>query len=199
MTGLKRRNLKDCFCLWLYNKLWNSFDEIDTGDDRRIDRTEFKVGLHKLGIKLSPSEASDEFNKIDDGGGQILFDEFCDYCIGMLDGRSSASKSGTHRTTLSSEKNNNPAYSGGGDESIPTAGGDESAPAAQPQDPNHAAAFVSGFSMEEAKKKCAAVFDKNSIKALWNRLDCNGNNIVSLAEVDKMVCDLARQTSTMDF
>ena len=45
---------------------------------------------------------------------------------------------------------------------------------------------------DEALKKCKAVFNKRSLKELWNRLDYNGNKIVSLAEIDKMVVELSK-------
>ena len=179
--------------LWIYNKLWNAFEDMDTGNDRRIDMQEFKAGLENLGIHLSSSEAEDEFNKVDDGGGQILFDEFCTYCIGMLDGKQTTQaprpeKSGTHRTTHSRNEIN-PANDGGGDEGMP--GGDESVPVPRSErHQNHAGALTRGFSLDEAKRSCDRVFDKASIKSLWRRLDSNGNNIVSLAEIDKMVNDL---------
>ena len=54
------------------------FDNIDTGDDRRVDIEEFKAGLSSLGMELENEEAEAEFADIDkNGGGQILFDEFC--------------------------------------------------------------------------------------------------------------------------
>ena len=65
-----------------YNKLYFVFDEVDTGDDRRVDVDEFKKSLAKLGMKLSPEEAKAEFESIDlNGGGQVLFDEFCTWYL----------------------------------------------------------------------------------------------------------------------
>ena len=59
------------------------FDDIDTNDDRRISITEFKAGVPKMkeyGVNIGDPQA--EFNKIDvNGGGMILFDEFCAYAI----------------------------------------------------------------------------------------------------------------------
>ena len=64
--------------LFYFNKLFSVFDDIDTGDDRRVDFAEFKAGLSKIGQSLSDEEAKNEFAKIDkNGGGQVLFDEFC--------------------------------------------------------------------------------------------------------------------------
>mmetsp|Transcript_24241 Transcript_24241/g.52978 ORF Transcript_24241/g.52978 Transcript_24241/m.52978 type:complete len:179 (+) Transcript_24241:112-648(+) len=66
-----------------YFELYQMFDRIDTSDDRRIDPTEFKraVGMiNTWGLKISDPAA--EFKKIDkNGGGLILFDEFCDWAL----------------------------------------------------------------------------------------------------------------------
>jgi|EP00640_Fibrocapsa_japonica_P000123 Ca2+-binding EF-hand superfamily protein len=72
--------------LYMFNRLWRIFDEIDTGDDRRIDLNEFKAGMAKLGNFLEEENAATEFAKIDtNGGGQVLFDEFCAYLVEILE------------------------------------------------------------------------------------------------------------------
>jgi len=61
-----------------FNRVFVVFEAIDTGDDHRIDVGEFKKGLPMLGLHLSPHDAEATFRQIDrDGGGQILFEEFC--------------------------------------------------------------------------------------------------------------------------
>ena len=68
--------------LLFYNKLFNAFEEVDTGDDRRIDLAEFQAGLPKLGMQLAEAESQAEFESIDtNGGGQVLFDEFCEWFL----------------------------------------------------------------------------------------------------------------------
>jgi Ca2+-binding EF-hand superfamily protein len=66
-----------------YFELFVMFDRIDTGDDRRINAQEFAdaVGMLKTwGVNISSPYT--EFNNIDkNGGGQILFDEFCHWAI----------------------------------------------------------------------------------------------------------------------
>ena len=66
-----------------YFECWQMFDRIDSGDDRRIDLEEFQSSIPMIegwGLKIEDPEA--EFNKIDEnGGGQILFDEFADWAI----------------------------------------------------------------------------------------------------------------------
>ncbi len=66
-----------------YYELWVAFDRIDTGDDRRVSHSEFiaaKPMLEKWGIDMSNPEK--QWREADrDGGGQILFIEFCDWAI----------------------------------------------------------------------------------------------------------------------
>ena len=60
-----------------------AFDRIDTDDDRRVDHSEFlqaKPLLQKWGIDMSNPEK--QWRAADrDGGGKILFIEFCDWAI----------------------------------------------------------------------------------------------------------------------
>jgi len=42
----------------------------------------------------------------------------------------------------------------------------------------------------EDEMKAVGITDQNSLKSLWKRLDFNGNNIVSLAEIDKLVVEM---------
>lgn len=72
--------------LFFFSKLWSIFDDI-CEDDRRINRAEFQAGLNRLGFNLTAEDVSNAFNDMDvNEGGQILFDEFCAYCIkvGMI-------------------------------------------------------------------------------------------------------------------
>jgi Ca2+-binding EF-hand superfamily protein len=63
-----------------FNRVFSVFEAIDTGDDHRIDIGEFKRGLPMLGLQLSAHDAEETFRQIDrDGGGQILFEEFCSW------------------------------------------------------------------------------------------------------------------------
>ncbi len=67
-----------------YFEYYQAFARIDTGDDNRINVEEFKAA-HKM-IETWVGKIADpvaEFSKIDkNGGGEILFDEFCDWAIG---------------------------------------------------------------------------------------------------------------------
>ncbi len=77
-------------CLRQYYELYAMFNRIDTSDDRRIDLAEFKQSLAQLRkwkAKDVPAEDDEaaiaaEFEKMDtDGGGKILFGEFCDWAV----------------------------------------------------------------------------------------------------------------------
>jgi Ca2+-binding EF-hand superfamily protein len=64
----------------LYNKLFAVFDDIDSGDDRRVDFDEFKVAMKRLGMHMNEEKAQIEFDSADkNGGGIMLFDEFCEW------------------------------------------------------------------------------------------------------------------------
>lgn len=65
--------------LSLFSSLFSSASQ---GRDHRIDEGEFFEGIKKLQVKVSQDEARKEFGKIDtNGGGQILFDEFCRWLV----------------------------------------------------------------------------------------------------------------------
>ncbi len=80
-----QRNEFRVFLLMLrqYFDLYQHFEEIDTGDDLRIDIFEFrqsKPTLEKWGIKVDNLDVA--FAKIDvNGGGQILFGEFAEWAL----------------------------------------------------------------------------------------------------------------------
>jgi len=63
-----------------FNKLFWLFDVGD--QDRRMDFEEFKIALVNAGVKMAEGRAKQEFKKCDkDGGGKILFDEFCAWFV----------------------------------------------------------------------------------------------------------------------
>mmetsp|Transcript_38863 Transcript_38863/g.83718 ORF Transcript_38863/g.83718 Transcript_38863/m.83718 type:complete len:191 (+) Transcript_38863:122-694(+) len=66
-----------------YPQVSQMFDRIDTEGDHRINLEEFEAAIPMMetwGVAITDAEAS--FNEIDDnGGGQILFDEFADWAI----------------------------------------------------------------------------------------------------------------------
>jgi len=66
--------------LFYFNKLFWVFDQVDNDKDRRLNFQEFKQVLTVAGSPMSDGQARQEFRKVDrNGGGIILFDEFCKY------------------------------------------------------------------------------------------------------------------------
>merc|ERR1719373_487505 len=66
-----------------YIELYAAFEDIDEGEDHRIDFSEFSAGLQLLAQwGVTVENAEEEFQKIDEnGGGQILFEEFCSWAL----------------------------------------------------------------------------------------------------------------------
>jgi Ca2+-binding EF-hand superfamily protein len=66
-----------------YFEIWQMFDQVETGNDHRINLEEFKEAIPKLaewGVKVDDAET--EFKVVDaNGGGLILFDEFADWAL----------------------------------------------------------------------------------------------------------------------
>eukprot|EP00049_Salpingoeca_infusionum_P008019 m.129276 g.129276 ORF g.129276 m.129276 type:complete len:793 (+) comp13889_c0_seq4:80-2458(+) len=61
-------------------KAFTVFSEIDQGQDRRINESEFIRGQSLLGFGMSDKEAASAFKAMDrNSGGQVLFDEFCEW------------------------------------------------------------------------------------------------------------------------
>jgi len=66
--------------IFWFNRLWEIFEHVDGDHDRRVDAREFQGGMNALGLNMSPTEAQQEFAKVDtNGGGQVLFVELCAY------------------------------------------------------------------------------------------------------------------------
>ena len=68
-----------------YFELYKAYSQLDSSDDRRLSLPEFRAGLSLLsrwGVSVSEEAVEAEFAAIDtNGGGQILFDEFCDWAL----------------------------------------------------------------------------------------------------------------------
>lgn len=159
--------------IFWFNKLWKIFDHIDTGDDRRIDTNEFQQGFAQLGLHLSNEEVLTEFKNIDKNhGGQVLFVEFCAYV----------------------RKRINPDASPEFDADIVSG-----------KKCGHTVRKTHGHKVTHdhfVKEKCMRDFndlekeikclmkDNGKLRALWHRIDFNGNDIVSLAEIDKLVVEV---------
>jgi Ca2+-binding EF-hand superfamily protein len=80
---IQRREFKALLVNLIYfNRAFELFESIDTGKDRRIDFDEFFSAVGRLGLGLDRKQAQAEFLRIDsNGGGQLLFDEFCEWLV----------------------------------------------------------------------------------------------------------------------
>ena len=66
--------------IMFFDRLSDEFDAIDTNHDHRLNLQEFQAGCGKVGLELSAVEAEEAFLSMNDnGGGYILFDEFCSW------------------------------------------------------------------------------------------------------------------------
>jgi hypothetical protein len=65
-----------------FNNLWDTFDAMDENHDHRLSQEEFASGCERVGLALSSTELREEFQRCDvDGGGFVLFHEFCSWCV----------------------------------------------------------------------------------------------------------------------
>ena len=80
---VQRREFKALMVNVIYfNRAFELFDSIDTGRDQRVDFEEYFAAVGRLGLGLDRKQALDEFQRIDsNGGGQLLFDEFCEWLV----------------------------------------------------------------------------------------------------------------------
>ena len=66
-----------------YFEYWIAFDRVDSDSDRRINFNEFVAAkniIERWGINMTNPDIM--WNEIDtNGGGQVLFDEFCQWAI----------------------------------------------------------------------------------------------------------------------
>ena len=69
-----------------FNNLWEKFEDIDANGDHRLDLQEFKDAGGHLGITVANWKAEADFKAMDaNGGGYVMFDEFCRWCVGRLE------------------------------------------------------------------------------------------------------------------
>ena len=69
-----------------FNNLWDKFEDIDANGDHRLDLQEFKDAGGHLGITVADWKAEADFKAMDaNGGGYVMFDEFCRWCVGRLE------------------------------------------------------------------------------------------------------------------
>jgi Ca2+-binding EF-hand superfamily protein len=157
--------------MFWFGKLFQIFDNMN-GDDRRMDINEFKAGLSQIGVSLSDSEATDEFKKIDaNGGGQVLFVEFCAYIRHRVNPDANANfdadvMSGEHCGKVIRAHHGNKATH------------------------SHVVSKKCMKDFDDLEVQIKKIMeDHKELHKLWKCMDYNGNNICSLAEIDKMVVE----------
>ena len=152
-----------------FNNLWHKFEEIDSDHDRRLTPEEFAHGCSVIGLELSPEEATAEFGKIDtNGGGHILFGEFCTWCVKR------------HVGEEDDEVGEAPDASAAG----------PAAPEAGHKKKSHEAGAAAESKQSKSKPEPVAPLvmpDKAARGKLFHEIDVNGNGGLSLAEIDKAV------------
>jgi len=162
--------------MFWFNKLWKVYEDIDKDGDRRMSKDEFKQGMSKLGLerKLSDSEADSMWNQIDaDHGGMVLFVEFCSYVRKRV------------------HPDDNPSF-----DAAPVSG-EKAARTLQKKHGSqitqtHAVVKKNFQMFEKIEPEFQSVLkdnDQAKLKEWWQHLDFNGNNEVSLAEIDKWVVE----------
>mmetsp|Transcript_47967 Transcript_47967/g.111215 ORF Transcript_47967/g.111215 Transcript_47967/m.111215 type:complete len:482 (-) Transcript_47967:82-1527(-) len=158
--------------IFWFNKLWKVFEVVDSGADRRIDAGEFARGLSTLGLHLSQAEAQEEFERIDGNrGGQVLFVEFCAYVRERVNPDVNTK---LDADIVSGERCGKVVQTCHGSRATHT----------------HFIRRKSLAQFDELERRIKALIkDTRQLRELWGHLDFNGNNIVSLAEIDKLVVE----------
>ena len=160
-----------------YVKLYQVFDQMDVDDDKRIEFSEFVKGHELVGVKSPEAELRAEFAKIDtNGGGIILFDEFCHYMADKYGRPGKSKKSDLIQSPKPAKKE-----------------AAKKAPAAQ-QSPKPQKAQMKPAddnNSEYGEMKVSRKWTDKEVAALFARFDATNNNgLLSLAEIDKALMDL---------
>jgi Ca2+-binding EF-hand superfamily protein len=159
--------------IFWFTKLGEIFDDIDTSDDNLVDFKEFKKGLAQLNITMSEADAQKEFKSLDaDGQGTADYSEFCLWV----------------RRKVMPESNPNfdadSAHASKHAESMRKKGNDgtQACMVRKKQ-------MADFDALEQKFKKLLKDNNQTELKKMWKNLDFNGNNVVSLAEIDKWVVE----------
>ena len=160
-----------------YLELYVMFDAIDTSGDKRIEEAEFAAALglvEKWSLKVDDAAAT--FKELDaDGGGMVLFDEFAHWAIGKqldLDDDDDAEDAGAGSGLIQDILPMKQAL-------VPR--GEPAQEKAKLEVDWAAVAKKLAFGKDEESTKRR--------KTMFRQFDPNGNGLLSLAEVDKAVCE----------
>ncbi|KAH3742992.1 Flagellar calcium-binding protein TB-44A [Pelomyxa schiedti] len=136
-----------------FDNIGRMFRHLDKDVDKRVSLEEFTQAYLSLGLSAEAEPVEDLFNRIDaNGGGFILFDEFCAHMAKKLAPPP-------------------PPVHTWGDDTVPK----EKVPALSPE----ATPFVNQLALP--------TFSDERLSQLWTLADVNNNNLLSLAEIDKLI------------
>ena len=189
--------------LFFFDRLWDFFDDVDANDDRRITREELGRAVASREFTLSRGADVDAvFSDMDtDGAGMVLFDEFCVYVANKyvtseeLDAALKGTRAGGKPPRKLGKRRPKKSKTGRRPPPPPEASTPRFGRCANPHlraggggggtgDPEYDAkmrAFTRAEGMVVAR-----LGDRSYLDRVWSKLDNNGNNKISLAEIDKM-------------
>ena len=200
-----------------FHRLWGKFEQIDTDKDHRIDEAEFIRGCKLVGLStVSETEAKRIFEAMDeDAGGFVRFSEFCSWCArrALADGnvaesppKPAASLTETPVTAAAmrlAEAAANPDQSASVlveeylevlNASKPNADTSKPAPESEPADAfarrGEHTSHTGDEESVDARGQKLLLPGKEERHRLFDRMDYNGNGMLSLAEIDKAVVEL---------
>jgi Ca2+-binding EF-hand superfamily protein len=170
--------------LHFFNTLWREFDSMDTDGpkDGRLNLDEFEQGLKKIGLTVDSRTAMRMFGDADtDNGGLIMFHEYCDAVMKHL--------------KLMRRRNGEEEEEEGGGRGEDGEEDDEDGLEEEEEEGMGDGRLVAKMhghmatAVAETKEVFGDGHDHQLLSMMWLELDCNGNGIVSLAEIDKFVRD----------
>jgi Ca2+-binding EF-hand superfamily protein len=158
--------------VYWFCKLFSIFGVMDQDNSRSVDGNEFLRGMNQLGLNLSQQDAAKDWSAMDPNQtGQVAFHDFCAYIRKRV--------SPDHNPNFDSGQ----APAGKGNEAMRDGHGHKATH-------THYVAPKGLRDFDELEVKIKALCkDKPGLKALWGKLDFNGNGVVSLAEIDKFVVE----------
>ncbi|KAJ9460872.1 Flagellar calcium-binding protein [Diplonema papillatum] len=178
-SGLLGRKEFKYFLKYLqyYVGLWKKFRTADTSGDRRVTLKELQARCHALG--LSMTQVNESFTQMDGNkGGFVLFDEFAMWMAKHRVDRQLGPLQKGAQTNASRYRPKVPAAAKSQSSSVSRASSTRNR--------------ESGRSFGPRKQKLTALSypTAEARSALFDRIDPNGNGVLSLAELDKAVVEL---------
>jgi Ca2+-binding EF-hand superfamily protein len=154
--------------LFYFNKLFQCFEMVDTDDDRRVDQNEFIESLSRLSLVLSEAEAKAAFDEIDSSkGGIVLFDAFCVWYTKKVNPTREIADCTAQFVHKRTKDSLNGKTKTGLRDAMPD--------------------YESKTFDKLEKELIATAKDPAKLAKLWDAMDFNDNQIVSLAEIDKLM------------